>query len=78
MQDLEKLGRELFAGAQGEALRAVASSPEALSLEKKLDPRTVEEAARSGDPEKLRALLKSVLATSEGRALAEKLSELGK
>ena len=78
MQDLEKLGRELFSGPQGEALRSAAASPEGRALENKLDPAAVEKAARSGDPEQMRELLRTVLSTEEGRRLAEQLSNLGK
>ena len=77
MQDLEKLGEELLRSGKGDALRQAAASKEGKALEKKLDPAAVERAARSGDPEQLKALLQSVLATEEGRALAEKLSRLG-
>lgn len=77
MQDLEKLGKQLFSGEKGKALESVANSPEARRLEQTLDPAAVERAARSGDAEQLRALLQQVLATDEGKALAEKLSGLG-
>ena len=77
MQELEKWGSALFNGKRGDSLRAVADSAEGRALEQKLDPAAVEKAARSGDPAQLQALLKEVLATEEGRALAEKLSGLG-
>ena len=74
--DMEAWGRELLAGANGDALRDAAASKEAASLGERLDPRRVEQAARSGDAAQLRAILSEVLATEEGRALAEKLSKL--
>ena len=77
MQDLEKIGKDLLQGANGKALREAAASPEAQRLSRTLDPAEVEQAARSGDPEQLRALLSRVLSTDEGRTLAEKLSRLG-
>lgn len=77
MQDLEKLGKQFLSGDKGKALESVADSPEARRLEQTLDPAEVEKAARSGDPEQLKALLTRVLATEEGKALAEKLSGLG-
>ena len=78
MQDWEKLGSELFNGPRGDDLRAAAASPEGRALEKKLDSAAVERMVRSGDPEQLKALLRTVLATEEGRRLAEKLEGLGK
>jgi len=77
MQDLEKLGKEFFKGERGRALESVVRSPEGKRLEQQLDPAAVEKAARSGDPEQLKALLQQVLATEEGKALAKKLSGLG-
>ena len=77
MQDLEKLGKEFFKGERGKALESVVRSPEGKRLEQQLDPAAVEKAARSGDPEQLKALLQQVLATEEGKALAKKLSGLG-
>lgn len=77
MQDLEKLGRELFGGKNADALRSVANSETGKALEKKLDAAAVEKAARSGDPAQLKAVLDAVLSTEEGRALAKQLSSLG-
>lgn len=76
MRDLEKEGKRLLSGEKGSALRAVAASPEAKRLEEKLDPAAVERVVRSGDTKALGALLQQVLATDEGKALAEKLSRL--
>lgn len=76
MANFDQLGKELLGGPQGRALRDAAASPEARRLEETLDP-AVERAARSGDPEQLRALLTQVLATDEGKALAQRLSKLG-
>ena len=73
MQDLEKLGAELLRGPRGDALRSAADSPEARALGRKLDSVAVEKAIRSGDGAQLEAMLRGLLATAEGRALAEKL-----
>ena len=77
MQELEKLGKEFMKGDRGRALESVVSSPEGKRLEQRLAPAAVEKAARSGDPEQLKALLQQVLATEEGKALAKRLSGLG-
>lgn len=77
MQDLEALGKELLQGEKGKRLESVIHSPEGKRLEQQLDPVAVEKAARSGDPAQIRALLQQVLATEEGKALAQKLSGLG-
>ena len=77
MQNLETLGKDFLQGEKGKRLESVVNSPEGRRLEEKLDPAAVEKAARSGDPEQLKALLQQVLATEEGKALAKKLSGLG-
>lgn len=76
MKDLEALGKELVNGPQGSALREAAESDAAKALGQKLDAGRVEAAARSGDAAQLKSILTEVLATEEGRALAEKLSGL--
>lgn len=55
------------------ALREAAESGEGQALLKKLDTAALERAAKSGDTAAMRAALQSVLATAEGRALAEKV-----
>ena len=77
MQDWEKLGKQFMQGERGKQLEALAASPEGKRLEQQLDPAAVEKAARSGDPEQIKALLQQVLATEEGKTLAKKLSGLG-
>ena len=77
MQDLEKLGKDFMQGEKGRRLESVVNSPEGRRLEQQLNPAAVERAARSGDPEQIKALLQQVLATEEGKALAKKLSGLG-
>lgn len=77
MMDMEKLGEELLAGRQGGAIRDMANSPEAKKLGAALDPAAAERALRSGDATQLKALLAQILSTSEGKALAGRLSRLG-
>lgn len=77
MMDMEKLGEELLAGRQGGAIRDMANSPEAKKLGAALDPAAAERALRSGDAAQLKALLAQILSTSEGKALAGRLSRLG-
>ena len=77
MQDWEKMGKQFMQGVRGKQLEALAASPEGKRLEQQLNPAAVEKAARSGDPEQIKALLQQVLATEEGKALAKKLSGLG-
>ena len=78
MDDLEALGNELFAGKDGETLRSLAMSGEAQRLGQRLDRAAAEEALRSGDGEKMKSLLESILSTADGRALAQALSALDK
>ena len=78
MDDLETLGKELFTGKNGDALRSLASSEEALRLGWRLDRAAAAEALRSGDGEQMRSLLESILSTADGQALARALSELDK
>ncbi len=77
MDDWEALKNRLLSGKNGGAYREMADSPEARRLEEKLSSREAESALRSGDPERIRSLLRQVLSTPEGRALAEKLSGAG-
>ena len=76
MDDLEALGKALLTGKNGEALRSLARSGEARRLGQSLDRTAAEEALRSGDGEKLRALLEGILSTGDGKALAEAVSAL--
>ena len=76
MDDWEALGSALLAGKNGEALRALSESDEAKRLGAALPREAAEEALRSGDEEKMKALLQSILSTREGQALAKALSGL--
>ena len=77
MEDLEALGKALLSGKNGDALRALAGSPEAQRLGKQMDSAAAEKIIRSGDGAQMRALLQQLLATPEGRSLAKKLSDMG-
>lgn len=77
MDSLKAQGEALLRSPQGKAVRALADSPEARALEQTVSPEAVERAVRSGDGEQLRALLRQVLSTEEGRALAEKIAGMG-
>lgn len=78
MEDMEALGRELFAGKNGEALRSLAQNGEVRRLGKRLDRAAAAEALRSGDEEKIKSLLESILSSADGQALAQALSALDK
>ena len=70
--DLAEMKRAL---EQQSALRAAAESCEGAELAKRLDAAALERAVKSGDTAAMRAALQSVLATAEGRALAEKVQK---
>lgn len=77
MDDLKTLGKSLLSGKNGPALRALAESEDAKRLSGKMDAVSAEKALRSGDPGEMRALLQKLLATPEGKNLAEKIDRLG-
>ena len=76
MEDWQKAARRLMAGKTGDALCALGSTPEAARLDASPEAAAVAQAAQAGDTEALRAALSRLLATPEGRALAERLSRL--
>ena len=76
MQTLEELGRELERGGRAEELRKLAASDEGKRLGAMLDRQAAERALKSGDAAALRRMLEGLLATEEGRSLAEKLRRL--
>ena len=77
MQNFEKLGQELERMGKTEDIKKLAQSPEGQKISRMLDAGAVEKAARSGDAAALQNILTQVLATEEGRALAEQLSKMG-
>lgn len=79
MPDFEKISREFEKNGTAQTLRQIADSPEGRRLSSMLDAKAVEEAAKTGDTQALQAILKEVLRTGEGKALAKKLQDaLGK
>lgn len=75
MQDIGKM----LSGRDGEKLRALADTPEAQALGRLIDPAEAEKAAKTGDTEALREMLRRILSTDEGKKLAGDISgALGK
>lgn len=70
--DLEKLEREVRARKE---LRSLAASQEGKVLAAQIDERALRDAVQNGDSAALQALVRRVLATPEGRALAEKVQK---
>ena len=71
--DFDKLGKELLKANGTEALQRAAESEAGKRLAGMIDPGEVERAARQGDAGALEAMLSKVLATPEGRKLAEQV-----
>ena len=78
MANWEALGRELERRGKPGDLKRLAESADGQKLGQMIDARAVEQAARSGDAAALSALLRSVLATEEGRRLAGEAEKLMK
>ena len=70
--DLEKLEKELR-GKSG--LKALADTPEGRAISAQLDDDMLRSAAKKGDSAALQDILRRVLSTPEGRALAEKVQK---
>ncbi len=68
--DMEAMGKSILAGEHGKDLQKLTSSPEGRRLSARFDGAAIEAAARRGDMEELRGLLKDILSTEEGRAFA--------
>jgi hypothetical protein len=68
--ELEKLEREI---RENKALGALADTPEGRALASRLDEKALRSAAKSGDTAALQDILRRVLSTPEGKALAEKV-----
>ena len=71
MKDLERLAKELGRGEKGEALRKLGSSADGRALESAVDGAALEKAFADGDAAALRRMLGALLATPEGKRLAE-------
>ena len=76
MQDLEALGKELQRRGKTGELKALADSADGRRLGRMLDAETIRKAAQSGDRQAMRQVLGSVLATEEGKRLAQQLKKL--
>ena len=76
MTDLEKLAGELERGGKGEALRDLGSSPAGKKLEGMVDGAALQQAFQRGDAAALRKMLGALLATPEGKALAEDVGRI--
>ena len=70
--DIEKLEKEVRGSA---ALRALASSPESKVLAGQVDEKALWQAAKQGDAAALGDMMRQVLSTPEGQALAEKVQK---
>ncbi len=73
--DLEKYARQLQQGKSGSALQKLAESKAGAQLAKSLDTAKLEDAARRGDTQTLSDMLKSILATPEGRSFAAQVEK---
>ncbi len=69
MQDLERLQRELQRQGRLDAVKQLASSPEAAALQGRI------KGADPNDPDAVKAALSQLLNTREGQALARKIRE---
>ena len=76
MQNFEQIGRELQRRGKTEQIRQLAESEDGAKLARLVDANAVEQAARSGGGEALKAILSSVLNTREGRRLAEDVRKM--
>jgi len=76
MQNFEQLGKELERRGKAEDIKRLAQSEDSVKLAGMIDAGRIEQAAKSGDTEALRALLSSVLQTQEGRRLAENVRKM--
>lgn len=76
VRDLRDIGRELERSGKAGAIRELADSAEGKKLGNMLDAQAAERAVRSGDAAALREMLGRVLATDEGKKLAENVRKL--
>ena len=78
MQNFETLGRELERRGKTGEIRRLAESADGKSLAARIDAKAVEDAARSGDSDALRSILRQVLSTGEGQRLAASIRKMMK
>ena len=69
----EEQARDLMKSETGKSLQSLMNSETGARLAQTLDGAAVKQAARSGDPKELSALLKNILETPEGKAFAEQV-----
>ncbi len=76
MNDFKRLAKELEGGEKSAALRSLGSTPEGKRLEGMVDGAALEKALQSGDAASLKQMLGALLATPEGRRLAEDVGKI--
>lgn len=76
MQNFENIGRELERRGKTDGIKRIAESEDGVRISRMVDPKAVEQAAKSGDNAALRDILGSVLNTEEGKRLAESVKRL--
>jgi len=76
MQNFEQLGKELERRGKAEDIKRLAESEDGIRLAGMINPQQIEQAAKAGDSEALKALLSSVLQTQEGKRLAESVRKM--
>ena len=76
MQNFEQIGRELERRGKTDGIKRLAESDDGMKLKHMVDAGAIEQAAKNGDSEKLRAMLSQVLGTDEGKRLAESVRRL--
>lgn len=76
MRDLREFSRELESRGKAEELRKLVDSAEGKKLGAAVDAQAAQKALQSGDAAAMRELLGRVLATDEGRKLAERVRKL--
>lgn len=76
MQNFEQLGKELERRGKAEDIKRLAESEDGIRLAGMINPQQIEQAAKAGDSDALKALLSSVLQTQEGKRLAENVRKM--
>lgn len=76
MQNFEQLGKELERRGKAGDIKKLAESEDGIKLAGMIDSAKVEQAARNGDADALRAMLSQVLSTQEGKRLAENVRKM--
>ena len=76
MQNFEQLGKELERRGKADDIKRLAESEDGIKLAGMINTQQLEQAARSGNTEELKALIGSVLQTNEGKRLAENVRKM--